>query len=337
MEKNHLAPSSGNEELYILIRKVLNEAKQNISRTVNSTMVHAYWQVGKYIVEYEQQGKERAEYGKGVINELSNKLVDEFGNGFTIANLKYMRQLYLIFPIGHAVRDQLSWTHYRSLLKVANKEARNFYIEECIKENWSSRQLDRQINTLFYERLLSSHDKRTVKEEIKKTSSKTLEPKEIIRDPYILEFLGIPQGEHFLESDLEQMLISKLQLFLLEMGKGFSFVARQKRISFDNKHFYIDLVFYNYLARCFVLIDLKTDELTHQDLGQMQMYVNYYTREMMNPDDNPPIGIVLCADKNDTVVKYTLPENNSQIFASKYMTYLPTEEELRKEFIKLNQ
>lgn len=337
MEKNHLAPSSGNEELYILIRKVLNEAKQNISRTVNSTMVHAYWQVGKYIVEYEQQGKERAEYGKGVINELSNKLVDEFGNGFTITNLKYMRQLYLIFPIGHAVRDQLSWTHYRSLLKVANKEARNFYIEECIKENWSSRQLDRQINTLFYERLLSSHDKRTVKEEIKKTSSKTLEPKEIIRDPYILEFLGIPQGEHFLESDLEQMLISKLQLFLLEMGKGFSFVARQKKISFDNKHFYIDLVFYNYLARCFVLIDLKTDELTHQDLGQMQMYVNYYTREMMNPDDNPPIGIVLCADKNDTVVKYTLPENNSQIFASKYMTYLPTEEELRKEFIKLNQ
>ena len=337
MEKNHLAPSSGNEELYILIRKVLNEAKQNISRTVNSTMVHAYWQVGKYIVEYEQQGKERAEYGKGVINELSNKLVDEFGNGFTITNLKYMRQLYLIFPIGHAVRDQLSWTHYRSLLKVANKEARNFYIEECTKENWSSRQLDRQINTLFYERLLSSHDKRTVKEEIKKTSSKTLEPKEIIRDPYILEFLGIPQGEHFLESDLEQMLISKLQLFLLEMGKGFSFVARQKRISFDNKHFYIDLVFYNYLARCFVLIDLKTDELTHQDLGQMQMYVNYYTREMMNPDDNPPIGIVLCADKNDTVVKYTLPENNSQIFASKYMTYLPTEEELRKEFIKQNQ
>ena len=256
MEKNHLAPSSGNEELYILIRKVLNEAKQNISRTVNSTMVHAYWQVGKYIVEYEQQGKERAEYGKGVINELSNKLVDEFGNGFTITNLKYMRQLYLIFPIGHALRDQLSWTHYRSLLKVANKEARNFYIEECIKENWSSRQLDRQINTLFYERLLSSHDKRTVKEEIKKTSSKTLEPKEIIRDPYILEFLGIPQGEHFLESDLEQMLISKLQLFLLEMGKGFSFVARQKRISFDNKHFYIDLVFYNYLARCFVLIEL---------------------------------------------------------------------------------
>lgn len=234
------------------------------------------------------------------------------------------------------MRDQLSWTHYRSLLKVANKEARNFYIEECIKENWSSRQLDRQINTLFYERLLSSHDKRTVIEEIKKTSSKTLEPKEIIRDPYILEFLGIPQGEHFLESDLEQMLISKLQLFLLEMGKGFSFVARQKRISFDNKHFYIDLVFYNYLARCFDLIDLKTDELTHQDLGQMQMYVNYYTREMMNPDDNPPIGIVLCADKNDTVVKYTLPENNSQIFASKYMTYLPTEEELRKEFIKLN-
>ncbi len=203
-----------------------------------------------------------------------------------------------------------------------------WYLNECVGENWSVRQLDRQINTLFYERMLASRDKETVRKEIQQSAPETLQPREIIRDPYILDFLGLPQGEHFLESNLEEMLISKLQHFLLELGKGYSFVARQKRISFDDKHFYIDLVFYNYLARCFVLIDLKTDELTHQDLGQMQMYVNYYTRELMNPGDNPPIGIVLCADKNDTVVRYTLPEDEKQIFAAKYMTYLPTKEEL---------
>ncbi|MBR1992180.1 MAG: DUF1016 family protein, partial [Bacteroidales bacterium] len=213
-------------------------------------------------------------------------------------------------------------------LKVQNQEVRLWYMDECVRENWSTRQLDRQINTLFYERMLASRDKETVRKEIQQSASEMLQPREIIRDPYILDFLGIPQGEHFLESNLEEMLISKLQHFLLELGKGYSFVARQKRISFDDKHFYIDLVFYNYLARCFVLIDLKTDELTHQDLGQMQMYVNYYTRELMNPGDNPPIGIVLCADKNDTVVRYTLPEDEKQIFAAKYMTYLPTKEEL---------
>ena len=239
-----------------------------------------------------------------------------------------MRQFYLAFPIGHALRDELSWTHYRSLLKVQNQNVRLWYMDECVRENWSTRQLDRQINTLFYERMLASRDKETVRKEIQQSAPETLQPREIIRDPYILDFLGLPQGEHFLESNLEEMLISKLQHFLLELGKGYSFVARQKRISFDDKHFYIDLVFYNYLARCFVLIDLKTDELTHQDLGQMQMYVNYYTRELMNPGDNPPIGIVLCADKNDTVVRYTLPEDEKQIFAAKYMTYLPTKEEL---------
>lgn len=190
---------------------------------------------------------------------------------------------------------------------------------------------------MFYERLLASRDKEIVRTEIAKTDPQTLAPKEIIRDPYIFEFLGFSQGQYYLESDLEKALIDRLQYFLLEMGKVFAFVSRQKRISFDNKHFYIDLVFYNFLAKCFVLVDLKTDELTHQDIGQMQMYVNYYTRELMNPGDNPPLGIILCADKNDAVVKYTLPEGETQIFASKYLTYLPTEEELRTELIKLNE
>lgn len=326
-----------NTELYSRIRSLLQEARSHIVHSVNTTIIQTYWQIGKYIVEYEQDGKERAEYGKGVITELSKYLVKEFGGGFTPTNLKYMRQLYIYFPISHTLCDQLSWSHYRTLLKVQNEEARNFYIQESVKENWSVRQLERQVNTMFYERLLSSRDKETVYKEISGTVCGPLQPKEIIRDPYILEFLGFPQGEHFLESDLEKALLSKLQYLLLEMGKGFAFISRQKRISFDNKHFYIDLVFYNYLARCFVLIDLKTDELTHQDLGQMQMYVNYYTREMRNLGDNPPIGIILCADKNDAVVKYTLPEGETRIFAAKYMTYLPTEEELRAELLKLKE
>ena len=311
------------------ICSILDNARRQITRNVNSVMVHAYWQVGKHIVEFEQKGEQRAGYGQTVLQDLAQKLTAAYGCGFTVTNLKYMRKFYQLFPISHALRDQLTWTHYRTLLKVEDEKARNYYLEECIHENWSTRQLERQINTLYYERLLASRDKNAVKREIRHTAPSTLAPKEIIRDPLILEFLGIPQGEHFLESDLEQMLINKLQLFLLELGKGFSFVARQKRITFDDQHFYIDLVFYNYLARCFVLIDLKTDRLTHQDLGQMQMYVNYYTRKWMNPGDNPPIGIVLCAEKNDAVVRYTLAEGQNQIFASKYMTYMPTEEELK--------
>lgn len=316
--------------LYEAVRNILNEARQMVARTVNSTLVRAYWQVGRHIVEYEQGGSERAKYGKATLKNLSTKLTAEFGSGFTVTNLMYMRQFYACFPNYHTLCDNLSWSHCRTLLKVQNDDIRLWYLQECVHENWSVRQLDRQINTLFYERMLASRDKDTVRQEIKASVPASLQPREIIRDPYVLDFLGIPQGEHFLENDLEQMLISKLQHFLLELGKGYSFVARQKRISFDDKHFYIDLVFYNYLARCFVLIDLKTDELTHQDIGQMQMYVNYYTREKMNPGDNPPIGILLCADKNDAVVKYTLPEGENQIFAAKYTTYLPTKEEIVK-------
>lgn len=333
MEENNKNFSKQKDEelLFAKIKQMLDNARKQIAYTVNATTVDAYWQVGKYIVEFEQEGKTRAEYGKGVITSLSKHLMSEYGGGFTITNLKMMRLFYLSYPKGHALRDQLSWTHWRKLLTVQDVTARDYYITECVAENWSTRQLERQINTMFYERMLASRDKEIVKGEIAVSAPKTITPREIIHDPFILEFLGIKQGEHFLEGDLEQMLISKLQHFLLELGRGYSFVARQKRITLNGQHFYIDLVFYNIPARCYVLIDLKIDTLTHQDLGQMQMYVNYYTREMMNEGDSQPIGIVLCADKGDSIVKYTLPEDNHQIFASKYFTYLPSEEELKRE------
>ncbi len=330
-ENNNILPKQKDEEqLFTQIKQMLDNARKHIAHTVNTTTIEAYWQVGKYIVEYEQSGNLKAEYGKGIIDRLSKRLTTEYGGGFSTTNIRYMRQFYLYFPIRHTVCDKLSWSHYRHLFRVENETARNYYLSECVAENWSVRQLQRQINTMFYERMLASRDKDKVKEEIAVSAPKTLTPHEIIHDPFILEFLGIKQGEHFLEGDLEQMLISKLQHFLLELGRGYSFVARQKRITLDGQHFYIDLVFYNILARCYVLIDLKIDTLTHQDLGQMQMYVNYYTRELMNPGDNPPVGIVLCAEKNNVVVKYTLPEDEKQIFAAQYMTYLPTQEELKQ-------
>ena len=276
---------------------------------------------------------ERAEYGTGLLKELSKQMTQDFGRGFTVANLKNMRQFYLTFPNGYALRSELSWTHYRLLMRVENDNARQFYMDEAVKSQWSTRQLERQINTFFYERLLSSKNKENVAQEIQ-TLEPEKTPEDIIRDPYVLEFLGLSPNDDFYESDLEQALITHLQKFLLELGRGFSFVARQKRITFDGRHFRIDLVFYNYILKCFVLIDLKIGDLTHQDLGQMQMYVHYYERELMNEGDNPPIGIVLCADKSDAVVRYTLPEGETQVFASKYKLYLPTEEELLKELKK---
>ena len=260
-------------------------------------------------------------------------MTQDFGKGFTVANLKNMRQFYLTFPNGYALRSELSWTHYRLLMRVENENAREFYMQEAVKSQWSTRQLERQINSFFYERLLSSKNKEQVAAEIQ-TLEPAKKPEDVIRDPYVLEFLGLAPNDDFYESDLEQALITHLQKFLLELGRGFSFVARQKRITFDGRHFRIDLVFYNYILKCFVLIDLKVGDLTHQDLGQMQMYVHYYERELMNEGDNPPIGIVLCVDKSESVVKYTLPENETQIFASKYKLYLPSEEELLRE---LNQ
>ena len=306
---------------YSEIKKILTNARDKVYQTANFTMVEAYWQIGKSIVK-EQNGEERAEYGTGLLKELSKQMTQDFGRGFTVANLKNMRQFYLTFPNGYALRSELSWTHYRLLMRVENDKAREFY-----------RQLERQINTFFYERLLSSKNKENVAQEIQ-TLEPEKTPEDIIRDPYVLEFLGLSPNDDFYESDLEQALITHLQKFLLGLGRGFSFVARQKRITFDGRHFRIDLVFYNYILKCFVLIDLKIGDLTHQDLGQMQMYVHYYERELMNEGDNPPIGIVLCADKSDAVVRYTLPEGETQVFASKYKLYLPTEEELLKELKK---
>jgi predicted nuclease of restriction endonuclease-like (RecB) superfamily len=292
-------------------------------------MVEAYWTIGKSIIE-QQMGNKRAAYGENLLKELSGQLTTDFGKGFTVTNLTYMRQFYLAFPNYHSLRDELSWTHYRYLIKVENEKARYFYLEECIKSNWSTRQLERQINTSFYERLLSSKVKELVKSEIFSLEKGPV-PEDIIRDPYIFEFLGLEHTANIFEKDLEQALINHLQKFLLELGRGFSFVSRQQKITFDGRNFFIDLVFYNFILKCFILIDLKIGDLTHQDLGQMQMYVNYYTRKMMNEGDTSPIGIVLCADKSDAIVKYTLPEDNNQIFASKYKLYLPTEEELKKE------
>lgn len=318
------------DEFYLSIIDILTKARNKVYRTANFAMVQAYWDIGKSIVE-KQGGEDRSIYGSNLIKNLSKQMTQDFGSGFTISNLKYMRKFYLYFPISHALRDQLTWTHYRLLLKVENDKARSFYMEECVRSNWSTRQLERQINTYFYERLLSSKEKESVTNEIYKTEPTPHKPEDIIKDPYVLEFLNLSQNDKFYESDLEQSLITHLQKFILELGRGFSFVARQKRISFDHDHFFIDLVFYNYILKCFVLIDLKTTKITHQDIGQMQMYVNYYTRELMNENDNKPIGIILCADKNENMVKYALPEDNAQIFTSKYKLYMPTEEEFIRE------
>ena len=317
------------EEIYHSIRNYVIDAQRQIYSAVNEAMVIAYWNIGKTI--YEVCGKnERAAYGKKIIAYISEQLTAEFGKGFSVQGLRNMRQFYLAFPKRSGLKNELSWSHYRLLMRVEDENARVFYMDEAVKSGWSVRQLQRQINTMFYHRILASKDTNGVSKEIQNTIPKP-EYEQIIKDPYVLEFLNLPKNEHYYETDLEQALIDHLQKFLLELGRGFSFVARQKHFNFDGRHFYIDLVFYNYILKCFVLVDLKTDDLTHQDIGQMQMYVNYYTRKMMNEGDNPPIGILLCADKSDTLVRYTLPEDNSQIYAAKYMAYMPTEEELKRE------
>ena len=317
------------EQTYNSIRHSIVEAQHKLTAAVNSAMVTAYWEIGEQI--YKACGEnDRAEYGKKLLQFLSQQLTAEFGKGFSVANLRNMRQFYCMFPNRYTLCSELGWSHYRLLMRISDKKERTFYAEECAKSAWSVRQLERQIHTMYYQRLLSSQDKAPVAAEIQATEPKP-EYEKIVKDPYVMEFLQIKPDTHVFESDLEQALIDHLQQFLLELGRGFSFVARQKRFTLDGQSFYIDLVFYNYILKCFVLIDLKMGQLTHQDIGQMQMYVNYYTRELMNEGDNPPIGIVLCADKSDAIVKYTLPENNNQIFASKYFTYLPTEDELKRE------
>jgi predicted nuclease of restriction endonuclease-like (RecB) superfamily len=322
-----LKPRVDFESGYRRVREILEDARRQAHRAINAAMVLAYWEVGRTIVEEEQKGKARADYGKRLIDELSKRLTSDFGKGFDRSNLFHMKAFFLAFPKVDALRRELSWTHYRLLLKVEKPEARQFYEVEAVESNWSTRELERQINSLLFERLALSRDKKGVLELAEKGQEIVL-PMDLIKDPFVLEFVGLKQDVHFRETDLETALVEKIQSFLLELGKGFAFMARQQRITLDGQHFFIDLVFYNRLARCFVLFDLKVGSLTHQDLGQMQMYVNYYQREQTSPDENPPIGIVLCTEKNEAVVRFTLPEGNNQIFASRYKLYLPTEEEL---------
>jgi predicted nuclease of restriction endonuclease-like (RecB) superfamily len=331
-ETERPTPSSlqSNDDVYQRIQSILAEARSRAWRAVNSAMVAAYWEVGRVIVEEEQRREDRAQYGKRLLEELSRRLKTDFGRGFDPSNLSMMRSFYLAFPIFDAVRQELSWTHYRILLRVSNVEARSFYENESINCRWSTRELERQVHALLFERLKLSRDQAGILALAEK-GHQILQPSDLVKDPYVLEFTGLSPTAHLRESDLEQAIINKLQQFLLELGRGFAFMARQQRMTLDGQHYFLDLVFYNRLTRCFVLIDLKVGALTHQDLGQMQMYVNYYQRELTAPDENPPLGIVLCTDKNEAVVRYTLPEGNNQIFASRYKLYLPTEQELATE------
>lgn len=318
-------------ELLTAIRALLNQTRIQLQQTVNQTMVQAYWNVGRLIVEHEQQGEKRAVYGQKQLKSLSNQLQAEFGKGFDERNLRNMRAFYITFPIWNTVCTKLSWSHYRILLKIENQAARDWYMNETAEQAWSVRALDRQIDKLYYERLLSSKDIQPVIEEAN-THIEHLknDPKNYLRDPYILEFLNLPHASA-LESNLEQALINNLQQFLLELGKGFAFVERQQRIATEDQDFYIDLVFYNFKLKCFLLIDLKIGKLTHQDVGQMDTYVRIYDQHRKGSDDNPTIGLILCSEKSEAVAKYSVLTESKQLFASKYLHYLPTEEELRNE------
>jgi len=315
-----------NDDVYLKIKNILQSARDNVYRHINFVMVEAYWHIGKQIVEDEQRGKDRAEYGAYLIKELSSRLTQDFGKGFSQRNLRNMRQFYVYFPIWQTVSAQLSWSHYTLLLRLENSNAREWYAKESIASNWSVRALERQIGTLYYERIISSKEKQPViAEATNNTKDLQLTPKDIIKDPYVLEFLDLKQNNAFYESDLESALIEKIQDFLLELGRGFAFVARQKRIKTETSDFYIDLVFYNYILKCFVIIDLKSGKLTHQDVGQMDMYVRMYNDLEIAQNDNPTIGIILCTDKDNTVVKYSVLNDNENLFVSKYQLYLPTE------------
>ncbi len=292
-------------------------------------MVQSYWEIGRLLVEDEQQGEERAKYGKAILQNVSERLTAMYGKGFDVRNLRNMRSFYLTFPIRNALRAELSWTHYRSLMRIENPQARDWYIKETIENNWSARALERQISVLYYERLLASQNKVLVEQE---ASEKTEPLKETIqdylRDPYILDFLNL-QDKTYQETDIEQAIISNLQQFLLELGKGFAFVERQKRLRFDDEDFYIDLVFYNFKLKCFLLIDLKIGKLKHQDIGQMDTYVRLYDEQFKGEDDNPTIGLVLCSEQSEAIAKYSVLADRKQIFSAKYLPYLPTELELK--------
>lgn len=314
------------------LRDLIAEARQQAVQAVDAVQVRTCWEVGRHIVEFEQGGAARAGFGERLLARLAATLTDEFGKGFDERNLRNMRALYQTFPIRNALRSELSWTHYRLLLRVGSPGARQWYADEAVNQHWSSRALERQIGTLYYERMLASRDRQAVADEAAaQVAELPVEPRSIVRDPVMLEFLGLPAAGRVLESGLEQALMDHLQQFLLELGKGFAFVARQQRLSTDHRDFYVDLVFYNYLLKCFVLFDLKRGELTHQDVGQMDMYVRMYDELHRGPDDNPTVGIILCAQKDEAVVRYSVLHGNEQLFASRYRLVLPSEEELRRE------
>lgn len=322
-----------NQSIIPDIKAIIATAKDKAIKIVDNERTLMYWYIGRRIFEEEQQGKERAGYGEYLIKFLSEELLPEYGSGFSYRQLNWYRKFYRTFPIVSALQTQLSWTQYKFLLAVDNQDKREFYIAETVKNNWTSRQLERQINSSLFERLLMSNEKESVLA-IAKSEKLPSDAKEIIKDPMYLEFLGLKREVSYYEKDLEQAIITHLQDFLLEIGNGFSFVARQKRIHIDGDEFFTDLVFYNRLLQCFVIIEIKTDKLTHQDIGQLQMYVNYYDRVEKLSHENPTIGILLCANKNDGVVKYTLPENNKNIIASQYKLYLPSEKQLLEEVNK---
>ena len=343
------------EPLYREIRVILQSARAGAYHAVNTAMVQAYWHVGRLIVEHEQGGATRAAYGEAVLDDLSRRLMVEFGRGFDVTNLRKMRQFYRMFeirdavrlesgkakraaarlvsgvePIRHTACDELSWSHYRLLMQVENPAAREWYMNEATDQHWSTRQLDRQISALYYERLLASRKKAPVRKEARKKLT-AVTPEQFIRDPYVLGFLDLKDYPALRESAIEQAIIDNLQAFLLELGKGFSFVARQRRMRFEEEDFYVDLVFYHYLLRCFVLIDLKVGKLTHQDIGQMDSYVRMFDAHARPKDDNPTIGLILCSKKNEAIAKYSVLNEGSQIFAAKYVKVLPTEQELTRE------
>ena len=339
MKSNTSEIFSGSDNVFEQIKAIIANAQAKAIRSVDTERVLMYWQIGKVIFEEEQQGKDRADYGTYLIKSISKAFQPTLGTGFSVRQLEMNRQFYRTFPNTNALRSQFSWTHYRNLIRIENEEKREFYIAEADKNNWTARQLERQINSQLFERLLLSNDVKAVLE-VAREERQPAEPTEIIKDPMVLEFLGLKREAAYYEKDLETAIITHLQEFILELGNGFAFVARQKRIHLDGDEFFIDLVFYNRLLQCFVVIEIKTTKLTHQDIGQLQMYVNYYDRYEKQDYENPTIGILLCADKNDAVVKITLPENSKNIIASKYQLHLPTEQQLiaevKKEIEKLD-
>jgi predicted nuclease of restriction endonuclease-like (RecB) superfamily len=328
-------PSPSFESFYNKVKSILEDARSNVYRVANTEMVQAYWSIGREIIEEEQKGESRAEYGTYLIKQLAEKLTNKYGKGFDERNLFYMKQFFLAFPKMNALRSELSWTHYRILMRLEREDARAFYLQESVDGNWSTRQLERQVSSHYFERMvMTQKDYRSLVKQEADSKKEQMEPAHIIKDPYVLEFLNLKSNTSFYESELEQALIDKLREFLLELGKGFSFVSRQYRISAGSKHFYVDLVFYNYILKCFLLIDLKTGELTHQVIGQMDFYVRYFEDQVRQGTDNPTIGLILCAESNRTIVKYSLLKDSKQIFASKYKLYLPTEKELKRELTR---